>query len=174
MIVRLIGVALFCTGIMFCGAVSAQWTVEVEWDQMTDEVDASASTKNSEGHRFGIYRTKDGSIRATLTLGSGEIFTRSYGRKLSETRLPIYRVDKDMPIGLSQFEDGEVRNSPEAIGWRVANKMEWPPKGRLADLMSGQRLLVRYTDGDDEERQTEFTLTGAERAVRLAFDLMKK
>ena len=165
---------LFCVGLLFCGAASAQWKVEIEWDQMTDEAASSASTKNAEGHWFGVYRTKDGSIRATITLGSGEIFSRSFGRKFNESRLPIYRVDKQKPIDLSQWADGEVKSSPEAVGWRVADKMEWPPKGRLADLISGQRLLVRYTDGDGEERLTEFTLTGAERAIRLAFDLMKK
>lgn len=155
-------------------AAQAQWTVRQDKDAMTDEASAAAVVRSQAGHVLQLYRVKDSSVWATF------IVSETSSNLIAHDAPIMLRIDSQ-PHQAFQETPASLRKvgTPSAWQWKpkFVNFKVWhgdDSQGRarvIADLLSGQQLLVRYrisTGGYDDIR---FTLAGAKEAIPAALQI---
>lgn len=150
------------------------WRVTTEIDSMSDRVKRSATIVNGDGHSLSVYRGPGEAAWVLLSLGKSSFDT------LAPRRAPIYRVDKNEPNDLES--DRQLTESGLGLtlyAWepRWVNFSIWHGKeaeGRsvkLRELMSGKRVVFRYTLSTGGYKETTFSLAGAGPAIAEALGI---
>ena len=154
---------------------AGDWGVEKRVDAMTDEVKKTARVENEFGHTFSIYRlTKDGPVWGNFSL-SKEMFDQ-----VDWEKPPIYRVDKNKPINLSDMKQlHKMGVGVSAYEWtpKWVNFLIWHGKQaegiatELVQLMEGEKVVFRYFMFTGGYKDTSFSMKGAASAISEAIGI---
>lgn len=166
---------LFAAGLAVQSFVLADWQVDKRIDSMTDAATKTAVVTNELGHQFSIYRlSKDGPVWANFSL-SDDMFDQ-----VDWVRAPIYRIDKNDPIDLSELKRmQDIGFGFDTYKWtpKWVNFLIWhgDEKEGIADdliqLMEGNVIVFRYYLSTGGYKDTSFPLNGAAAAISEAIGI---
>lgn len=151
------------------------WKPKESIDSMTDAKIKTAEIVNSAGHSLSVYRHADHSVWITFRIN--EKNPDVLGRQL-----PMFRVDKEKP------SDGETNREldkltrrlgttkpthtytaePKWVSLKIFHGQGKPDGSLLAQIMNGEKILVRYYLFTGGFKETEFQLAGAQAAIESA------
>lgn len=153
------------------GAVSAAgWIVDERVDAMTDARKKSAMTFNDDGHGLAIYRLSDGSVWMNFVLDPKSL-------ELLGDRLPLFRIDKNKPVNIETMRGLQqlsrklkqpkiyYKAEPRWVNFRIYHGEGPPSSGTLHQLMTGEQVVFRYYLFTGGHKETQFSLSGAKRAI---------
>lgn len=168
-ILRVIAALLVLSG----PAASAAWTVETRLDAMTDEEKRSAIVTNDEGHSFSVYRIEPGGAAWANFALSDQVLDQ-----LDSQKAIMYRVDKNDAVnleearGLGSLGIRAYEWEPKWINFRIWHgKIDEGLSNSLAEMLTGERLVVRYFLATGGFKDTEFSLVGSSRAIAEALGI---
>lgn len=148
----------------------AAWSYLEKTDSITDEINRTAIVKNSNGDEFAIYMVED-KVWALFKISNNSMDI------LSTTNLPVIRIDKQKPIDLKQIKSFEdlykndtykrkfVIESPKFINFSFWGGSIDRICGNLADLIHGEKLIVRYWLFTGGYKEVIFDITGGSDAI---------
>lgn len=138
----------------------AQWKVLEYKDAMTDRISPSAIARSKEGHTLMVARSPDGTVSMSFHLNDT---TQDLIEAGSVMR---YRIDENTSFALPYSW------KPRFVIMKLWHgKTELGRNDELIQLMSGQRLLVRYSIFNGGSRDIEYSLEGARDAITSALGL---
>lgn len=142
------------------------WAVVEKIDAMTDQKEQTAAVVNAAGHKFSVYRIRDGeAVWANFRLSS-----ESTDQVAPDKPLTV-RIDKNKPqeIDVARGAVGGLRFSEWEPKW--INFLIWHGKeasgvsDTIIQLIEGTAMIIRYHLPTGGYKDTEFTLTGAHAAI---------
>ena len=161
---------------LLCADTVRAWTVETKTDSMTDENRSVASLRSTEGHKFSVYRTKDGQVWGLFALADTGVQT------LAPNNPPIFRVDKHDAWNIRNAKDlSELMQrlnkdtAPPSYVWepKWVNFVLWhgndaESRAPIIDqLATGKSIVVRYYLFTGGYKETTLAIKGGENLYRM-------
>jgi hypothetical protein len=159
--------------VALCGPAGAAWQYSETKDAMSDEVTKAATVRSAAGHALQVYRVKDGSVWAILSIPD------SVPHQFASDAPITVRIDSNKAIDFKDTKELERLGIPRGWAWKpkfVSFKV-WhgqDSQGRAAfvsQLMEGDRLLVRYRIFASSLNDVEFPLAGARESLMQALGI---
>ena len=168
--------ALLLTFACFVNHAFAQsdWRMLTEIDSMTDKIKRSATTVNADGHTLSVYRGPADATWVLFSLGKTSFDT------LAPRRAPMFRVDGNEPHDLDSDRQLTERGlglklyawEPRWINFSIWHGKEAEGRSvKLRELMTGQKVIFRYTLSTGGYKETTFSLAGASPTIAEALGI---
>lgn len=141
----------------------AEWSYQSKVDAMTDTKVSWASLR-ADGYTLMVHESRDGVVLLTLMLSP------SLNEMVASRRPITFRVDDNKPI-----TPAIVEWQPRMVTMQIDRQLQTNGRGEfLLQLMSGNRLLMRWPVFNGGARDAEFKLSGAQPVLAEALGLTQR
>ncbi|MCG7973885.1 MAG: hypothetical protein JAZ16_02345 [Candidatus Thiodiazotropha taylori] len=156
----------------------ADWKVDKINNNTSKTADSIAIVNNGQGDSFSLYRISN----------KGEVWARfklygDFTDAADWNTPPMLRIDNNKPISLSRQKDLQVmgvgvdaykgqQGQVEFLIWH--GKESEGLSDSLAQIMDGNKLIVRYFLSSGGHKESTFPLTDAETAISRALKISRK
>ncbi|MCG8016994.1 MAG: hypothetical protein JAY97_12325 [Candidatus Thiodiazotropha sp. 'RUGA'] len=156
----------------------ADWKVEKNRNDSSKTADSIAIIENGQGDSFSLYRISNrGEVWARFKLHGDFTDTADWNTP------PMLRIDNNKPISLSRQKDLQVMGVGVDAYKGQQGQIEfliWHGKESeglsefLAQIMGGNKLIVRYYLSSGSYKESTFPLTDAETTISSALKISRK
>ena len=160
-------------------AAHAAWKVRTQQDAITDEKHSVASVTNRDGYTLEVYRAKNGAgyVMFAVARRPAQAIRPRHDLFLRVDKYEPLRIDSTDRLGRWAKKNGI--DIPKGFDWNpgFVNFKVWHGKQNegmapiLAQMMKGNKLVVRFPVNSGGTRDVIFSLSGAGRAIRTALGI---